>query len=157
MKGCRARGVQLSGTVRESPIRSQTRQAEVGMGSTSHVGGWHWPLSAAIYVVLAVDAAKTLVLWPVPEPEGLGLPSAAWPDLGRNSVCLMIQRNKQAQECSESGQPRRKIKLTLFLLPLMLGCSSWPQFLPGRMKQHSHGHCFTTSLPLAPPNKPGEI
>lgn len=46
----------------------------------------------------------------------------------------MIQRNKQAQECSESGQPRRKIKLTLFLLPLMFGV----QFLaPGRLGQIS--------------------
>lgn len=38
MKGCRAREVPLSGTVEESPIRSQTRQAEVGIGAYQPCG-----------------------------------------------------------------------------------------------------------------------
>lgn len=98
------------------------------LGSTSHVGGQHRLLLGAIYVVLAVDTTRKLTLWLESGPEGLGLPSAAQPDLGRNSICLMIQRNKQARECPESRQPRRKIKLTLFFFKaLMLGCSLLPQ------------------------------
>ena len=96
------------------------------LGGTSHVGDQHWLLLGDIYVGLAVDITRKLTLWLESGPEGLGLPSAAQPDLGRNSICLMFQRNKQAGECPESWQPRHKMTL-FFFKALMLGCSPQPQ------------------------------